>query len=168
VSQGGIGLQASEIRMQSHRVMIEGGRIFRFSLIGICATFVYILVSILANEILRITAVPASILAQLASFVVSYFGHSVYSFRVKADHSVFLWRFALITSLTFVLATSATWLVADVGRLSPRVAIAVVAVLIPLVSYLCNRFWVFAPGLMSSSRRFEASRRNGKALGPLE
>jgi putative flippase GtrA len=151
--------------MEIHGVKIEGGRIFRFSLVGICATFVYILVSTLANEIWRITPVPASILAQIASFVVSYFGHSAYSFRVEADHRAFLWRFALITGLTFVLATSATWLVADVGHLSPLVAIAVVAVLIPFVSYLCNRFWVFAPGLTSSSRRFEASRRNAKPCG---
>jgi putative flippase GtrA len=56
--------------MQSHGVKIEGGRIFRFSLVGICATFVYILVSILANEIFRITPVLASILAQIAGFVV--------------------------------------------------------------------------------------------------
>ena len=70
--------------MEIHGVKIEGGRIFRFSLVGICATFVYILVSTLANEIWRITPVPASILAQIASFVVSYFGHSAYSFRVEA------------------------------------------------------------------------------------
>jgi putative flippase GtrA len=146
--------------METQGVKIEGGRIIRFSLVGICATFVYILVSILANEILRITPVLTSILAQVASFVVSYFG-----FRVKADHRVFLWRFASITGLTFVLATSATWLIADVGRLSPRIAIAVVAVLIPFVSYLCNRFWVFAPGLMSSSRRFETSRRTAEPRG---
>jgi putative flippase GtrA len=151
--------------METQGVKIEGGRIIRFSLVGICATFVYILVSILANEIFRITPVLASILAQIAGFVVSYFGHSVYSFQVKADHRLFLRRFALITSLTFVLSTSATWLIADVGRFSPRVAIAVVAVLIPFVSYLCNRFWVFAPGLMSSSRPFEASRRSAKPCG---
>jgi putative flippase GtrA len=151
--------------MEIQGVKIEGGRIFRFSLVGICATFVYILVSILANEILRITPVLTSILAQAVSFVVSYFGHSAYSFRVKADHRIFLWRFVSITGLTFVLATSATWLIADVGRLSPRIAIAVVAVLIPFVSYLCNRFWVFAPGLISSSRRFETSRRTAEPCG---
>jgi putative flippase GtrA len=148
--------------MESRKITTEGGRIIRFGLVGVCATLVYILVSIIANENLRIAPVPTSILAQASSFAVSYFGHTVYSFRVKSDHSLFLWRFALITGLTFVLATSMTWLIADVGRLSPRIAVAVVAVLIPLVSYLCNRFWVFAPGLVSSPKLFEESRRGAK------
>ena len=81
--------------MEISRVKIEGGRIFRFSLVGICATFVYILVSILANEILRITPVPTSILAQVASFVVSYFGHSAYSFRVESRSSCFPLAFCI-------------------------------------------------------------------------
>jgi len=40
-----------------------------------------------------------------------------------------------------------TWLIADVLGLSPRIAIAVVTVLIPITNYLANRFWVFLPGL---------------------
>jgi putative flippase GtrA len=143
--------------INSRKIIAEGRRIIRFGLIGACATLAYVLVSIIANESLRIAPMPTCIIAQGASFAISYFGHTVYSFRVKSDHSLFLWRFVLITGLTFVLATTTTWLIADVWRLSSRIAVAAVAVLIPLVSYFCNRYWVFAPGMMSSPTLFDES-----------
>jgi putative flippase GtrA len=133
--------------MNFRSLSVEVGRIFRFGVVGICATMVYILASIIANEISRIPPVPASILAQVAAIGVSYFGHSAYSFQVKADHRAFLWRFLVIAGLNFVVATAVTWLIADIAKFSPRVGIAAVAILIPIINYICNRFWVFMPGL---------------------
>ena len=128
---------------------------------GICATLVYVLFSLVAIDKLRISPVTTSILAQAAGFCVSYIGHSIYSFRVKTNHRVYLWRFTAITGVTFVLATGTMWLITDVARLSPRIGIAIVAVLIPAVSYLCNRFWVFMPGL-ASINALETGNRSAK------
>jgi putative flippase GtrA len=133
--------------MEFHDAKIEIGRFVRFGLVGICATLVYVLISLVANEALRIAPVPSSVLAQAVAFGVSYIGHSAYSFRVKTNHRVIFWRFMVITGLTFILATVTTWLIADAAGLSPRIAIATVALLIPAVNYICNRFWVFMPGL---------------------
>lgn len=129
----------------------ELGRIIRFGVVGVAATLVYAVVSALANEVFVITPVLASIIGQTASMGVSYFGHSLFSFRVKTNHHSYLWRFLIIAAVTFALNGAVTWLIANVLKLSPRVAIATVTVLIPIVNYICNRFWVFIPGLVPAS-----------------
>lgn len=113
---------------------------------GIAATLVYAIVSAVGNEAFAITPVFASIIGQVASAGVSYFGHSLFSFRVKTNHQAYLLRFLIIAAIMFALNSAVTWLIADVLKLSPRIAIATVAVLIPIVNYVCNRFWVFTPG----------------------
>jgi putative flippase GtrA len=119
--------------------------------VGIAATLVYAVVSAVGNETFAIMQVLASIIGQVASADVSYFGHFLFSFRVKANHQAYLCRFLIIAAITFALNSAVTWLIADVLKLSPRIAIATVTVLIPIVNYVCNRFWVFMPGLVPAN-----------------
>jgi len=137
------------------KLWTEIGRIFRFGLIGLAATAVYAVVAAAGNEIFLVPAIAASIIGQAAATSVSYFGHSSFSFQVKTSHRDFLWRFLVISALTFGLNIIVTWLIVDVAKLSPRIAIAVVTVLVPLVNYLCNRFWVFRRGLTQASEDVE-------------
>jgi len=129
--------------------LIELGRIIRFGIVGIAATVIYAVVSAAGNQALAITPVFASIIGQVTSAGVSYFGHLLFSFQVKANHQSYLWRFVIIAAVTFALNCGVTWLIADVLKLAPRIAIATVTVLIPVVNYIANRFWVFMPGLLA-------------------
>jgi putative flippase GtrA len=70
-----------------------------------------------------------------------------YSFRVEANHRLFLWRFSVIGIVTFGIATGLTSLLTEDLRLPHRITIAIVSVVIPATTYLCNRLWVFRPGL---------------------
>ncbi len=126
---------------------LELGRIIRFGFVGIAATVVYVGSSFAGIEVFGVPPVAASVLGQVLSTFVSYFGHAVFSFRVEPSHQLYLMRFLLISVLTFALNIIVTWLIADALGLSPRIAIAVVTVLIPIANYLANRFWVFLPGL---------------------
>jgi putative flippase GtrA len=137
--------------MQLRGLLTESGRMFRFGLVGLLATLVYVVVTAAANEAFGVAPVLASIVGQSTSTAVSYFGHSSFSFRVEPNHRDFLWRFLAIAALAFALAAGVTWLIADVAWLSPRIAIAAVTVLIPIVNYLCNRFWVFRAGLKGAT-----------------
>ena len=137
--------------MELRSIATETGRMFRFGLVGLGATLVYAVVTAAANEAFAVAPVVASIIGQAASTGVSYLGHSAFSFRVRPNHRDFLWRFLAIAALAFALAAGITWLIADVGRLSPRIAIAAVTVVIPIVNYLCNRLWVFRPGLVPAT-----------------
>jgi putative flippase GtrA len=126
----------------------EAGRIIRFGIVGIAATAVYASSAFLAIEALHVPPVRGSVIAQLAATGVSYFGHTLYSFRVKLDHRTYLWRFVLIAAVAFAVNVAVTWLLAEALGLSYRVTIAAVTILIPIVNYVCNRFWVFMPGLL--------------------
>jgi putative flippase GtrA len=127
-------------------LLIEVGRIVRFRMVGIAATFVYIAAAMVADEWLRLTRVLSAIIGQAASTAISNFGHLHYSFKVKSEHRVFLWRFVLISIVVLSLNVGVSWLVTNALGASHRLAIFVVAVLIPTTNYLCNRFWIFVPG----------------------
>lgn len=129
-------------------LLVETGRILRFGVVGIAATLTYAGATALSVEWLHLAPVPASILGQIVSTGVSYFGHAFYSFRVKGDHRTFLWRFFVIGALTFTMNGAVTWLLTDKIGVSYRISVAIVTVLIPITNYLGNRFWVFLPGLI--------------------
>jgi putative flippase GtrA len=146
-------------------MLVEVGRILRFGVVGISATLVYIAAAMFADEWLGFTAVAGAIVGQAASTAVSYFGHLHYSFRVKSDHRVFLWRFTLISLVVLVLNTGVSWTLTDVFGTSHRIAIAVLAVLIPITTYLCNRFWVFLPGFRQTPNAVEAIGHSPRGTG---
>jgi putative flippase GtrA len=138
--------------MELQNLLREAARVFRFGLVGICVTLVFLVASTVANEVFGIPPVLAAIVGQTAAIAVSYMGHSLFSFRVKADHSRFLSRYLVIVVLLLGIALGLTWLITDLAGFSPRIATTAVAVLIPIINYLCNRFWVFSPGLAPAGR----------------
>jgi putative flippase GtrA len=145
--------------------LLEFGRLMRFGVVGVAATLVYAGATLLAVEVFGFSPVPASIFGQLVAMGVSYAGHSRFSFGVRTDHRAFGWRFLLIAVLTFTLNAVVTWLLTDVLRMSHRISVAIVTVLIPLVNYFCNRFWVFNAGLAPSpgvSKPIEPQRNRGE------
>jgi putative flippase GtrA len=126
-----------------HDLRVEGLRLLRFGLVGIIATATYSIVTLVAIEAFDVSPVPASVLGVAASIGVSYFGHTLYSFRVTLDHATFVWRFLILAGASLLITTGLMWLLSDVMQGSHRLAIAVIAVLIPVFNYICNRFWVF-------------------------
>lgn len=135
--------------MQLHwpDLLVEIGRIFRFGIVGIAATVTYACATFAAVEWFAFSPVIASILGQLIAGGVSYFGHALYSFRVRSDNGVFRRRFVVIAIVTFATNGLVTWLLTDVMGVSYRISIAIVTVLIPITNYLANRLWVFQPGM---------------------
>lgn len=146
--------------------IVEFGRLFRFGIVGIVATLVYAGATLFAIEILHLAPVLSSIVGQLTATGVSYFGHSMFSFAVQADHKTYLSRFLVILLLTFALNASVTWLLSDVLQISHRISVAVVTVLIPLVNFVCNRYWVFLPGLQAGPAMPVASEPPNGDPGP--
>lgn len=132
-------------------LLVEGRRIIRFGIVGIVSTAVHAGTALFAVEIIGLHPVFASIIGQAVAGVVSYFGHALYSFTVKLDHRTYLWRFLVIGVFTFGLNAFVTWLLTDIIMISYRVAIILVTILVPVVNYLCNRYWVFLPNIITSN-----------------
>jgi len=134
------------------QLTVEVGRIIRFGIVGVGAALVYAAVTALAVESGVASPVVASVSGHLVAGLVSYFGHLHFSFAVNPDHQVFAWRFVVIALITIAMNIGVTVLLTMVLGMSYRVAVLVVMVLIPLTNYLCNRFWVFHPGLEPLSK----------------
>lgn len=125
----------------------ELARLMRFGITGMAAAAVYAAVIFAVVKSALMQPVTASIVGFLCAACVSYLGHLHFSFRVEPNHRVFLWRFLVITTATFAMTVLFTYIITVLLGRSYQIAIVVVVVLNPVLSYLCNRFWVFFPGL---------------------
>jgi putative flippase GtrA len=146
----GIGLWE---RMRDIRQLtIEVGRIIRFGIVGVAAALVYAAVTALAVETDVASPIVAAVAGYLIAGFVSYFGHLRFSFAVDPDHHIFARRFLLIAIITFAMNIGITFLLTSVLGMTYRISIVVLTVVLPITSFLCNRFWVFHPGLESLSK----------------
>lgn len=128
---------------------LEIGRLVRFGIVGVLASATY---SAAAYFIVKAgigTPIAATIIGQLLSAFVSYFGHQRFSFAVASTHEIFAWRFVTIFVFTIVLNVGVTYVLTVLLNVSHAASIAVVTVLLPITNYFCNRFWVFRLGLES-------------------
>lgn len=126
---------------------IEALRITRFGIVGLLSAAVYAAV---ATGLVVWTQhiILATILGQAVSTIVSYFGHLHFSFSLPPQRGIFLSRFLLLVGVAFGVNIGVTWLLSTV--VSHEVSILVVTVLLPAVTYLASRFWVFLPGISES------------------
>jgi putative flippase GtrA len=129
------------------QLLLEIGRLIRFGIVGIVVTLVYGFVTFALVSSSLANAVSATVIGHITAGLVSYFGHLRFSFAVNPEHRTFLWRFLVIAAAMFAVNIAITWLFTSVLGVSYVISIATVAILIPLMNYLCNRLWVFSPGL---------------------
>jgi len=140
-----------------HEWLVEIGRLIRFGIVGTLSAMVYALLTFAVDSSGLTNAVFGTIVGHVAASFVSYFGHLHFSFAVDPDHRTFSWRFFIVAAAMFILNITITWLFTSILGLSYVVAIATVTVLIPVVNYFCNRYWVFMPGLVPATLAQAAS-----------
>lgn len=126
------------------RLRALAGEGVRFALVGIGATFTYIVISFAAQWLWGRPLVSSS-LGYLGSVAVSYFGHAGFTFRSERPHLTTGPRF-LTVSLAVFLCTNLI-VVAVTGPLGQPfiVAAAIVVVSIPAFTWAMGRLWVFGP-----------------------
>jgi putative flippase GtrA len=128
---------------------IEVVRIARFGIVGGLALVLYVAVTSSIVQSGIASPIVATIVGHLAAGLVSYFGHLYFSFAVTPNHQAFLWRFAVVAAAAFAMNIGVSWLFTMIIGLPYLVAVGTVAVLMPIINYFFNRYWVFLP------RRFE-------------
>jgi len=115
-------------------------QIARFGAVGICATLTSYLVALLAAGI--VSPFLANGLGYLGGVGVSYFGHRRFTFRSNRRHASAFPRFA-VASLCGLAASYAA-LAAALGYGLPIWTALLVSIgVVPLVSFLVMRAWVF-------------------------
>ncbi len=121
-------------------------QLFKFAGVGAVATLLHVTVALLASGFFGLAPQAANVCGFCSAVALSYFGQGRLTFEQELKHSFHGPRF-LATALTgLVVSSTVTELVAVWYGAPFAVAMALVAIAVPLTTYVLCRFWVFRPG----------------------
>ena len=126
-----------------HQVKQEVLTMSRFTLVGIAAACVHISIVWALITQLGIETLLANLVAFLTAFIVSFTGQYLWTFRSKRYWQSALIRFFLISLFGFAVNNIVLITLLDMGIMSDSFAAVLSACVIPVVTYLAGRFWVF-------------------------
>ncbi len=118
--------------------------ITRFGIIGLIATAVHFAILTLGVEHLSVPPTPATGLAFICALSITYLGQSLWVFHERSHHGpAQMMRFAV--SLTIGLLANMATMAACVHvlGLGYRTGFVLGLVVVPALSFVINRFWVF-------------------------
>lgn len=122
-----------------------GAQGVRFIIVGIAATLTHMLVAVCLMDGVGLgSAAMANAIAVIAGTAVSYTGNYFWTFRGGGPHAVRLPRFVAAYMTVFGLNGLVMLVVADLGGIAYLIPLAAVVMVTPVVTFLLNRYWVFA------------------------
>ncbi len=122
---------------------IPFGALTRFAITGGLATATNAGVFVICVERLGMAPLPAVTPAFLVALVVSYGLNYRWTFGATGPHRVMLPRFFAVALNGFFLNLLITWLVVDVGGYWYGYALIVAVFVVPLITFVLSKFWVF-------------------------
>lgn len=116
-------------------------------MVGGAASLAYILLGLLFVNLWGMPVLAGNALAYALSFIVSYMGQSLWTFRTTGPGSGFshwgmLPRFAAAQALGLGLNAVIVWLLMRLG-LTYEAAMPMAVLLVPVIVYLLCKHWVF-------------------------
>ena len=124
----------------------ELARIFRFGVVGCAATAAYAALAWSLMVLADWPAAVASLVAWAASSLISYGGHRIYTFHSAGRVSLEAPRFGTLAVFSLMVAVLLPHTVTTVLGLDPALAVILVSLAIPAVSYLAMSRLVFQSG----------------------
>jgi putative flippase GtrA len=113
----------------------------KYGLIGILTVGVQAGIFLLLAELFRLSGLVSYVLAVITSLVVAYFGQSRWTFAARKSRSVT--KYGVVVLISFALGSVGTWVIVDWAGLSPFFALPLMVFVIPFLSFLMLRAWVF-------------------------
>ncbi|MEL6170726.1 MAG: GtrA family protein [Pseudomonadota bacterium] len=117
----------------------------RFATVGAIATFLHVLAALFVSTFLEFSPQAANATGFVTAIIFSYFGHGRLTFETELRHEHHGPKF-MVTALSGFLVSSCLTQVIAVWFGAPFVfAMAVVAIAVPLSTFVLCKFWVFRP-----------------------
>lgn len=113
-----------------------------FGAVGILATLTHYFSAIFAVELLAWDVMIANVFAYCVAVGVSFFGHSMLTFRTTMSRERFI-KFAAVSLSALAVSQALLWLLTYVGVFGHRVNMLAVVFVVPAYSYILNKFWVY-------------------------
>jgi putative flippase GtrA len=119
--------------------------LLRFGSVGMLSTLVYVLVANLLTWLTSMGSAEASVAGYLAGMAVSFTGQSRFTFGLRETGAIHLLRFCLLSALGLAISYWCVRLATDLLGIAPVWGTLGTAILVPLVSFIAMKFWVFTP-----------------------
>lgn len=119
-------------------------QLVRFLGVGVVATFTHAIVALLANGIFNFPAQAANFTGFCTAFCVSYFGHTIITFQIKKNHKLYLPKFIVVTLFGLLISSAITYLVTEKYGMRFEIAMLLVVICVPAMTFLASKFWAFA------------------------
>jgi putative flippase GtrA len=113
----------------------------RFGIVGISATLAYLVIAFILDWLLPIATVYISFLAYALAATISFFGHRIFTFSKPGLVRNQAPRFVLSTIIGCGIAIL---IPAFFYLLPPSVTYIMVAIIVPIISFIMLKFFVFS------------------------
>ena len=118
-------------------------QLWRFAGVGVVVTIVHMLVAMLAKTGLGLPAQMANLSGFSVALCMSYVGHAFITFKATTDHARQMPRFVITAVAGLATSSAITYLVYSLLGGSFALAMVVMALVVPPVTYVVSKYWVF-------------------------
>ena len=115
----------------------------RFAVVGGTATSTHLCVGLLLAETVGLEPLWANLWAFAAAVLVSYFGNLVWTFGMASEGLGRLPRFAALALCGLASNQAIVFIAVSLAGWNYRVALAIILLVVPVLTYLGSRQWVF-------------------------
>jgi putative flippase GtrA len=117
-------------------------QVFYFGVVGISATLTNYFIAVLAFEYVGLNIYTSQFVGYIFAVTVSLFGHSKLTFQTQLTSSVFT-RFMVVSLTTLVFSEILLLFIERLLVLSHRISLLIVVIIIPVITFLLSKLWVF-------------------------
>lgn len=114
-----------------------------FGLVGIAATLWHYLVALGLIKLFAVDSYLANLVAWASAVAISYFGHGLLTFRTPLTKASSI-KFAVVAVAAMGSSQLLFYLLKNYSWLPVEWQLMLVVAIIPVFSYLANKFWVFS------------------------
>ena len=120
------------------------GLMIRYGLVGVLASVVHASISLALHKWLAIEPFTAHACGFFGGLFTAYFGHYHYSFKDDGDHKSRFPKFTITALTGFALHQGGVLLLVDHYQFDySTLALPILMVSVPVVTFLMSKFWVF-------------------------
>lgn len=119
-------------------------QLLRFSGVGAISTLAHVLVALLVQGAFHFPVQIANFSGFCVAVSLSYIGHALVTFKTSGNHTIHLPRFIFVALAGLSASSAITYVIYNKLNGSFAVAMAIVAIIVPLMTFLGSKFWAFA------------------------
>lgn len=118
-------------------------KIIPFAIIGTCAAIVHLSIVMLLVHEFQFLPLAANVFGFLVAFQISYWGHRKWTFsETTVQHQVALPRLFLLQTFNFAANEFFFYILLSLNLPYP-LALIIVLLILPFLTFTLSRFWVF-------------------------